>query len=84
MSWHLYLLIQLKLMSLITLVFFHQSSFPTNKMANSSPYSLFCLFFLQWRQLPDSEKQIYEEKAKKVNEENAIRYAEEQKVVEER
>lgn len=38
----------------------------------------------QWRQLPDAEKQIYEERAKKLNEENALKYAQEQRSAEER
>jgi hypothetical protein len=43
------------------------------------------LFFeFQWRQLSDGEKLIFEEKARKVNEENALKHAEEVKVNEER
>lgn len=34
----------------------------------------------KWRQLSDSEKQIYEERAKKLNEDNAIKFAEEKKL----
>ena len=39
-------------------------------------------FFSQWRQLSDSDKQHYEEKAKKMNEENALKAAEEKKLEE--
>ncbi len=39
---------------------------------------------LQWRQLGEAERQVYEERAKKVNEENAIKLAEEQRQQEER
>ncbi len=43
-----------------------------------------CLLFFQWKQLSDAEKTHYEEKAKKINEENAIKYAEEKRLEEER
>ena len=39
-------------------------------------------FTLQWRGLSDTEKQHYEEKAKKMNEENALKAAEEKKLEE--
>ena len=42
------------------------------------------VFMFQWRTLPDSEKQVYEDRAKRVNEENAIKFQEEQRVAEER
>ncbi len=42
------------------------------------------VFGFQWRQLTETEKQVYEEKARKVNEENNRKYAEEQRAEEER
>ena len=40
--------------------------------------------FFQWRQLPENEKQVYEERAKKINEENQAKLAGEQRMLEER
>ena len=38
----------------------------------------------QWRQLADSDKQVYEEKARRINEENTRKWAEEQKAEDDR
>jgi hypothetical protein len=47
--------------------------------------SLIIIFkYFQWRSLTDVEKTHYEEKAKKLNEDNAIKAAEEKKLEEER
>ena len=56
---------------------------PTLRM-NSYPYYFVFLIFvcLQWRGLSETEKAHYEEKAKKMNEENALKAAEEKKLEE--
>ena len=56
---------------------------PTHRM-NSKFYCYILLIFesFQWRGLSETEKAHYEEKAKKMNEENALKAAEEKKLEE--
>lgn len=42
------------------------------------------LFGFQWRQLADSDKQVYEDKARRINEENTRKWAEEQRAEDDR
>ena len=54
------------------------------KITMSSSCIVKNVFDFQWRQLADSDKQVYEDKARRINEENTRKWAEEQKAEDDR